>query len=178
MQADLTYDSMSSFDDFLEFLLKTSNSVVLQLKIWIGLIGLFVLMPLIGIVLFGLFLLTYFQKFKIKRWVKSIYNRVTEMSDEDRIRIHLIVERTMFRHREVQNISDRSKNDILFKQIHFQVTQIVNSLSDAEQTLRKAAYPHIDKPLSEEHQKELMEKFKSFDDWDDEDLDVYDRVYC
>jgi len=178
MDIGLSYSNPSYFDDFLEFLLKFSNGIILVFKFWFGIVGLFLLMPFIAILLVGLFILIYIQKLKLDRWVKSVYNSINILNDEDLIRIHLLIEKMTFRYRDIFKISKERKNDILFKQVYFQVSQIVHILNKAEETLRKSAYPYIDKPISEEHQKELIDKFESFDDWDDEELDVYDEVYC
>lgn len=178
MDIGLSYGSNAFYDDFFAFLLKSADYVIRIPQYLFGIVGLILLMPLVAIFTIFVTVLVYSQKLVIKRAIKILYNQVGSYSEEELIQSHLDIERIVFRYRSAVDKQKDTKDFFLYKPIQSQAVQILGYLNEAEKTLKKAAYPDIDKPLTEKDKKELLKLSGDFEDWKDEKLDIYGKVYC
>lgn len=156
---------------------KTDNLIRFA-RFLLGIIGVVLIIPVIAIFSMILFLLTLRMMQIIEKGIKEIYNEVNLMNREDVIEHHLSYERIRDRFYKIRKMGIKGDIFFLFKPFFNQLSQVINLLENTEQTLKKTAYPNLTKPLSKEHTDELRKKLSNFEDWNDDELDIYKNAYC
>lgn len=158
---------------FLEVLTKIHSGV----KYIAGAIGVVLMsIPLIFIMPFILLSLSLGNR-SLKRQMNHVYNWMNSASQNEIMNVHLMVERQVIR------LKNRKRNGKIFDSNVFsmgvssQINKMIQQLIDMEESLKKAAYPDLKKTLSKEDLLYLENEFKDLEDWNDPQLDIYEKTY-
>lgn len=177
MQIHLTYQE-SNYDYYIKNLFDLFDVIIRIPKYFLGIVGLILAIPIIAIISSFSFIIVFLKRRALKSIIIVMFDEIGNATDKELIDSHLNFERLAFSFRDLINRSKNTKDFFLYKPIYNQVYQMFVLLNEAESTLKKAAYPELNNTISDEQKEELTKKFQSFQDWDDDELDIYDEVYC
>jgi len=126
----------------------------------------------------------------IKKDVHEVYSMVPRMSESEKIDAHLQLERLrnatmphILRAEEhLSFLKEKSLTRLFYNKMSHHLSQFKKTVIEAEDSLKKAAYPEYQRhSLSSEQTIELKKMYESsgvdLSDWDDEELDVYEQHY-
>ncbi len=165
------FKAVTKLSDYTDYIIK-------GIRFLLGAMGLIITIPLFTILSVLLFVLTFTLKWQLKAAIKTFYNQVSSLSQIELIENHLYVEKLRDVFLSIQKGGPKESLSFLFMPFLNQISQINHLLREAESTLRNAAYPDLGKPLTSEHISELRTKLSGVNDWEDEGLDIYEKVYC
>lgn len=162
----------------LSYLSRKTDNLIRFARFLLGIIGVVLIIPIITIFSIILFLLILRMMQILEKGIKEIYNEVNLMSREEIIQLHLNFESTRDRLHKLRKMGIKGDVLFLFKPFFNRLSQVINLVENTEQTLKRTAYPDLAKPLSKEHTDELRKKLSHFEDWNDDELDIYKKIYC
>jgi uncharacterized membrane protein YciS (DUF1049 family) len=112
---------------------------------------------------------------RISKQLKFIYNWMNDATSKELIEAHLMVERKNSDYKKLVKMNKLIDRNPATMGLSSELNKLILKILDLELALKKAAYPSIDKDLSEQEVNELKDIFSESTDWQDDSLDVYEK---
>ncbi|GAA0890370.1 hypothetical protein GCM10009122_00480 [Fulvivirga kasyanovii] len=145
----------------IDFIARAINGV----KLFFGLFGIVVLAPLLLCTL--PFAILYFARLnrKMKNVFDQVYNEIDTTDERALMEMHLHAEDMLEDIKHAKKTANIFEGAFITKPVAQQLHRLCFQVKNFEETIKNAAYPHIDTPLSDEDVNYLVKKFEQFEDW-------------
>ena len=100
---------------------------------------------------------------------------MNKATTKELIEVHLMVERKNSEYKKLVKMNKLIDRNPATMGLSSELNKLILKILDLELALKKAAYPSIDKNLSEQEINELKDIFSDSTDWQDDSLDVYEK---
>jgi uncharacterized membrane protein YciS (DUF1049 family) len=144
-------------------------------KYVLGLLGVLLVSGLFLIITPFFYLIVKIANNRINKQLKSIYNWMNKATTKELIEVHLMVERKNSEYKKLVKMNKLIDRNPATMGLSSELNKLILKILDLELALKKAAYPSIDKNLSEQEINELKDIFSDSTDWQDDSLDVYEK---
>lgn len=184
MSLSLRMESISNYQD-VNKLVNTGNYLAKVCRRIAGLIGLFLLIPFTAAIRILIYFKARSHCKKISGIIQKTYSDIPHMSEREKIETHLRFERAIreaFPNMQtiVHDIQKHAKRFLVSKTLKM-IKHTHDQLEKAESTLKKAAYPDLNRKLTEAEKKELFQRYQAsgsdFSDWEGDEYDSYIDQY-
>jgi hypothetical protein len=112
---------------------------------------------------------------RLQQQLKDVYNWMNDASMSELIDAHLIIERNNKEYLQLLNMNKIIDKNPATMGISSEINKLVIQIVDLESSLKRAAYPNINKDLTVAELQELSDIFSDTINWKDENLDVYEN---